>query len=214
MTKLKLFALIFLLLVMTYTSYGQTDSAKAERDAVKQEMMEMNEKINSYLSDKTSSNESRMIQELNKKWSHFADSVKSQLAMQQLEIADLKARLKALEEKKPETPEVVTTKFDNVLAVLYFDMGSYTLSTENKATIKKIVQEHGNKILQLVAYTDWIGNNEYNQNLSNQRAKSVQDELTSLGFLIQNMRIYSRGKMADENEKLSAKECRRVEIRF
>ncbi len=214
MTRLKLFALCLLLLVMSYTSYGQQDSAKAERDAVKQEMMDMNEKINSYLSDKTASNESRMIQDLNKKWSHFADSVKAQLAMQQLEIADLKARLKALEEKKPETPEVVTTKFDNVLAVLYFDMGSYTLSAENKATIKKIVQEHGNKILQLVAYTDWIGNNEYNQNLSNQRAKAVQDELTSLGFLIQNMRIYSRGKMADENEKLSAKECRRVEIRF
>ncbi len=214
MTRLKLFALFFLLLEISYTSYGQQDSAKAERDAVKQEMMEMNEKINSYLSDKTASNESRMIQELNKKWSHFADSVKAQLAMQQLEIADLKARLKALEEKKPETPEVVTTKFDNVLAVLYFDMGSYSLSAENKATVKKIVQEHGNKILQLVAYTDWIGNNEYNQNLSKQRAKAVQDELTSLGFLIQNMRIYSRGKMADENEKLSAKECRRVEIRY
>lgn len=214
MTKLKLFALCLLLLVVSYTSYGQQDSAKADRDAVKQEMLEMNEKINSYLSDKTASNESRLIQELNKKWSHFVDSVKSQLIVQQLEIADLKARLKALEEKKPETPEVVTTKFDNVLAVLYFDMGSYALSVENKATIKKLVQEHGNKILQLVAYTDWIGNNEYNQNLSNQRAKAVQDELTSLGFLIQNMRIYSRGKMAEENEKLSAKECRRVEIRF
>lgn len=197
--------------------FSQSDSSTASREAIRLEMIEMRQTLNTYLNQKTASEAGggQVYIELSKKWTALNDSLYKKLALQQQEIDSLKARLGRLEEKNISKPEVVTTKFENVLAVLYFDVGSASLSNEYKILIKKMVAENPNKVLQLVAYTDWVGNDEFNQKLSDQRAFSVQQELTANGFSIQNLKIYSRGKMAEEeSEKLSAKECRRVEIRY
>jgi outer membrane protein OmpA-like peptidoglycan-associated protein len=93
-------------------------------------------------------------------------------------------------------------------------VGSFELSAENKAIIRKVAKEHGDKQLQVVAYTDWVGNDEYNQNLSSERATAVQREFIINGFASDHIKIYSRGKMVSKQENLSAKECRRVEIRY
>ncbi|OYU97293.1 MAG: hypothetical protein CFE21_03090 [Bacteroidetes bacterium B1(2017)] len=192
---------------------AQTDTGLVARAEIKSEMEDMRNKIDAYLKENNSTDMASAAKELNKKWNTKFDSLVAITSTQQAEIAVLKQRLSALENAKVAKPEVVTTKFDKVLAVVYFEVGSYKLSPENKAIIQKVVAEHGSSVLQLVAYTDWVGNDEFNQQLSNERANSVQSELLSSGFLITNLRTYARGKAAKETEKLSAAECRRVEIR-
>jgi len=207
---LKYCCIILLLSLFTNTSFAQLDSTKVNNQMVKQEMNEMLAKLNAYLAQNSPNNTgSNLYGELNS----YKESMAKTIAAQQQEINELKLRLKTLEDKKV-MPEVVTKKFDNIIGVLYFEVGSFALSEENKMVVKKVVQNYGNKTLQLVAYTDWTGNNENNQKLSEQRALAVQNELTNNGFKIQDLKTYSRGKMAVENEKLSAKECRRVEIRY
>lgn len=215
MTKLlKYCCVILLLLVLANNSFAQLDSNKVNNQMVKQEMNEMLAKLNAYLAQNSPYNTgSNLYGELNNNLNSYKETMAKTIAAQQQEINDLKLRLKALEDKKV-MPEVVTKKFDNIIGVLYFEVGSFAMSEENKMVVKKVVQNYGNKTLQLVAYTDWTGNDETNQKLSEQRALAVQNELTNNGFQIQDLKTYSRGKMAEENEKLSAKECRRVEIRY
>lgn len=212
---LKYCCIVVLLLLFTQNLFGQLDSNKIKNEAVKQEMTAMFNKINVFLAEQSPNQPNMSLYvELNNNWNKYKDSVANALAKQQQEINELKGRLKALEDKKVIMPEVITKKFDNIIGVLYFEVGSFALSEENKMVVKKVVQNYGNKTLQLVAYTDWTGNDETNQKLSEQRALAVQNELTNNGFQIQDLKTYSRGKMAEENEKLSAKECRRVEIRY
>ncbi|MDP1728526.1 MAG: OmpA family protein [Bacteroidota bacterium] len=217
MTRIvKLACLVLMVLMGSKKSDCQTDeSGKTERLDIKNEVIEMRNRLALFLDDADTSGQlTKAKLEFNNKLNHLKDSVGNLLKQQQQEIEELKIRLKTLEDAKPATAEVVSVKFDNILEVLYFDVGSFALSDENKVKIKKLVQQHGNKILQLVSYTDWVGNDEYNRQLSNQRALAVQKELTGEGVQLQKIKIYARGKMADENEKLSAKECRRVEIRY
>ncbi len=212
--KTKYCFFIILFFFKTVNLFAQIDSTKANKAAVKQEMVSMQQQLNSFLLNNSSNNNSQSVSILIPNWQLKFDSIHVKLEEQQKEIEELKKRLIALETKKATTPEVVSKKFDNVIGVLYFELGSYVLSEENKSIINNIIKLHSDKTLQLVAYTDWTGNNETNQKLSDQRALSVQNELTNNGILIQNLRIYSKGKMAEENQNLSAKECRRVEIRY
>jgi len=205
---------VILFLTWINEAKSQTDSSKFERVEVRNEITDMRDKINVFLSEQVTNDPlTNLNRELSLKLNTYIDSMNNRLNRQQLEIEDLRKQIKTINDKKIVEPEVVTEKYDNIIAVLYFDIGSYTLSEENKITIRKIVNENNDKTIQLVAYTDWVGNNEFNQQLSNKRATVVQNELTANGFQIPNIKIYSRGKMAEENEKLPAKECRRVEIR-
>lgn len=211
---LKNCCIVLMLLLFAQNSFAQIDSNKIKNQVVKEEMVAMQQQLNTFLMANSAENSNQSIINLNSIWQVKFDSLQAKFIAQQNEINQLKNRLLALETKKQATPEVVSKKFENVIGVLYFDLGSSILSEENKNIIKNIIKAHGDKTLQLVAYTDWTGNNETNQKLSDQRALSVQNELTNNGILIQNLRIYSKGKMAEENQNLSAKECRRVEIRW
>lgn len=208
--------MLILFLMGSKKSDCQTyDSSMTERLDIKNDIIEMRNRLTMFLGDADTSGRLTGVKvEFNNKLNHLKDSMGNLLTQQQQEIDDLKLRLKSLEDAKPAAAEVVSVKFDNILEVLYFDIGSYALSEENKVKIKKLVQQHSDKILQLVSYTDWVGNDDYNQQLSNQRALTVQKALTGDGVSLQKIKIYARGKMAEESEKLSAKECRRVEIRY
>lgn len=187
---------------------GQTPTDAQEKEAAKQEMLQMRAKLDTYLNTKTESESNPQLA------APSLDSMARQIKELQDELAILKAELQNLKNAKPEQPEVVTKKFDNILAVVYFEVGSSTLSEADKQLIKQLIAKHSDKTLQLVAYTDWTGNNETNQLLSDKRALAVQQEMTLNGFSMNQIKTYARGKMADESQNLPAKECRRVEIRF
>ncbi len=207
--------LVLLFALFANNLFAQLDSTKTDNIVVKQEMGDMLTKLNAFLAqNSTEGANANLYHQLNANINLYKDSINKVIAAQQQAIIDLRAQIETLKNANITKPEVVNKKFENLVGVLYFEVGSSDLTEENKAIVKKVIAEHGDKILQIVSYTDWTGNNEINQKLSDKRALSVQNELTNNGFLIQNLKTYSRGKMAQESTNLSAKECRRVEIRY
>jgi outer membrane protein OmpA-like peptidoglycan-associated protein len=195
----------------------QADSMRHERDAVKEQLVAMNDKLNKFLGSNMSPEMVSAIgQVVDMKWTAYTDSLTTVNKRQQMDIEQLKSRIREIEEKLKQMSdqnhqdELMERKLD----VLYFDVGSFTLSAENKAIIRKIAHANADKTLQIVAYTDWVGDDGYNQALSSERAAAVQRELLICGFAQERIKIYSRGKMVSKQENLSAQECRRVEIRY
>lgn len=71
--------------------------------------------------------------------------------------------------------------FENV----FFEFDEYSLKPESISSLKRLVKflaENPNVNILIVGHTDNVGNANYNQNLSLQRAKSVQDYLIGQGF--------------------------------
>ena len=71
--------------------------------------------------------------------------------------------------------------FENV----FFEFDKYELKAESVSSLKRLVKfltENPNVNILITGHTDNVGNIAYNQNLSLQRAKSVQDYLVEQGF--------------------------------
>lgn len=104
----------------------------------------------------------------------------------------------------------------------YFDFDKSELKPEGKAVVKKISTEL-NKVgtkgtLKMEGHTDSIGTREYNQNLSEERAKSVENEFKKN---ITNEKIqydtkgYGEDKpIADNTTEEGRAQNRRVDIKF
>ncbi|MBC9795207.1 OmpA family protein [Sinomicrobium weinanense] len=105
-------------------------------------------------------------------------------------------------------------------AVLYinFDLDKATLKPEGKEAVDEIAKAlQGNEDLKVAihGYTDNSGGNTHNQELSEDRAQSVLDELVSLG--IDGSRLSSRGfgaqdPIADNGSEEGRAKNRRVEL--
>ncbi|MEB2781829.1 OmpA family protein [Algoriphagus sp. C2-6-M1] len=81
--------------------------------------------------------------------------------------------------------------FENV----FFEFDEYILKNESISSLKRLVKflsENPNVNILITGHTDNVGSANYNQNLSLQRAKSVQDYLTSQGF--HQARVLVEGK--------------------
>ncbi len=82
---------------------------------------------------------------------------------------------------------------DAGLETFYFTFDSYTLPTEELGKIEAAAQyllDHPSYVMVLEGHCDERGSNEYNLSLSEQRAISVRDYMTSLG--IDTMRLQTR----------------------
>jgi peptidoglycan-associated lipoprotein len=66
---------------------------------------------------------------------------------------------------------------------VYFDFNESAITTEGSATLQRNADciKKTNRAVQLVGHTDSRGTEEYNLALSNQRANSVKNYLSSLG---------------------------------
>ncbi len=74
---------------------------------------------------------------------------------------------------------------DAGLATFYFTFDSYTLPSEELGKIEAAAQyllDHPTYVMVLEGHCDERGSNEYNLSLSEQRALSVRDYMTSLGI--------------------------------
>ncbi len=99
-----------------------------------------------------------------------------------------------------------------------FDFDSTQIKPGFYATLDKIanvVVRYGKTQLTIVGHTDNVGSSQYNQTLSERRAKAVNDYLINKGILLQRLEFLGRGETAaratnvtEEGRRLN----RRVEI--
>ncbi len=138
-----------------------------------------------------------------------------QQAVQQKE--ELRARLLAQLNQVLQTKDSARGLIVSMPDVL-FDFNKYTLKPEARerlARVSGIVLAYPDLHLQVEGYTDSIGSDEYNQELSEKRAATVRDYLVSSGVSINNVVAEGFGKadpVADNSTAAGRKLNRRVDM--
>ncbi len=118
----------------------------------------------------------------------------------------------------PVIPEEVKKRVDVAAKNILFITGSYKLvATSNKGLndVVKIMQENPEMKLAIDGHTDWVGSDEMNQTLSDNRANAVKTYITGKG--IDESRITSAGHgesmpIADNKTAAGRQKNRRVEL--
>lgn len=116
-----------------------------------------------------------------------------------------------------ETRETARGLIVNMSDVL-FDTGKYTLkpgAREKLSKIAGIVIAHPGLTLEVEGHTDNVGGDEYNQKLSEQRAKSVQDYLVAQGLNAASVSAKGFGKtqpVVSNDTAVGRQKNRRVEM--
>jgi outer membrane protein OmpA-like peptidoglycan-associated protein len=128
-----------------------------------------------------------------------ADAERSRKAAEQAEAekSDLRAKLLAQLNTILQTRDSARGLIVNMSDVL-FDTGSYTLkpgAREKLAKISGILLAHPGLTLQIEGHTDSVGSDQYNQQLSEKRAGSVQDFLVQQGVAAGSVSAIGFGKM-------------------
>ena len=116
--------------------------------------------------------------------------------------------------KEPLTP-------DNAKYLTFFDFDSADVDESARNVLKAIVDEMRTNpslnTLQIVGHADTSGPQSYNQSLSLQRAKTVQDALVDLGVNASRIDVSSRGEndlLVETSDNVREPANRRVEILF
>jgi outer membrane protein OmpA-like peptidoglycan-associated protein len=146
----------------------------------------------------------------------------AQLAEQQRQQAiqqqqQMRARLLAQLNQVLQTRDTAKGLIVSMPDVL-FDFNKYTLKPEARerlAKISGIVLAYPDLKLQIEGFTDSIGSDEYNQQLSEKRAESVRDYLVGNGVNMNNVAAVGMGKadpIADNSTAEGRKLNRRVEL--
>jgi outer membrane protein OmpA-like peptidoglycan-associated protein len=138
-----------------------------------------------------------------------------QQAIQQKE--EMRARLLAQLNQVLQTRDTAKGLIVSMPDVL-FDFNKYTLKPEARerlARISGIVLAYPDLKLQIEGFTDSIGSDEYNQELSEKRAEAVRDYLVSNGVNMNSVAAVGMGKadpIADNSTAQGRKLNRRVEM--
>jgi outer membrane protein OmpA-like peptidoglycan-associated protein len=125
---------------------------------------------------------------------------------------DLEAALADLKASKTDRGLVIT------LSDVFFETGRDDLKSGARPTLDKLntlLQEYPTRRVQIEGFTDNVGSDDYNQGLSERRANSVRDALTSMG--ISSDRILTRGlgkssPVAGNDTSAGRQQNRRVEV--
>ena len=143
-----------------------------------------------------------------------AEQARQQVEQQKEELrARLLAQLNQVLQTKDSARGLIVSMPD-----VLFDFNKYTLKPEARerlARISGIVLAYPDLRLQVEGYTDSIGSDEYNQELSEKRAATVRDYLVSSGVSINNVVAQGFGKadpVADNSTAAGRKLNRRVDL--
>lgn len=122
---------------------------------------------------------------------------------------------------------VDVTETDNGQAILVnlpegvtFDVASYSLKPEFRATLTQIAQsmnQYPNSLIDVYGHTDSTGSDAYNQTLSENRARTVANYLTMQGVSASRIRSQGMGEtmpIADNATEEGRRRNRRVEIKI
>ena len=97
---------------------------------------------------------------------------------------------------------------------IYYDFDKATLRMEAYPELNKLLQflkDNPNANVELSSHTDARGSDEYNQRLSNERAKSVVDYLIANGITKSRLIAVGMGEKAILNQCVNGATCRDVE---
>jgi outer membrane protein OmpA-like peptidoglycan-associated protein len=116
--------------------------------------------------------------------------------------------------------EQILMNRDYILKNIQFEFDSYVLLRSSHVELDKVVnflKSNTTVTVRLLGHTDFLGTDEYNIKLSQDRSRSVADYLISKGIEPQRINTYGFGKSrplllekTDEARSIN----RRVEIRF
>ncbi len=101
---------------------------------------------------------------------------------------------------------------------LLFDYNSDRIkpaAAENLRNLARSLNNYPNTDLVIVGHTDDIGSDEFNQDLSQRRARAAANYLASLGVSTGRLRTYGRGEsepVAANTSEASRQQNRRVEV--
>lgn len=135
-------------------------------------------------------------------------------------------QIKELKEKTEGTGVDVTTTDDgkailvNLPDGVTFDVASYTLKPEFRATLSQVAQsmnEYPNSLIDVYGHTDSTGSDAYNQTLSENRARTVANYLISQGVSAARIRSQGFGEtlpVASNDTEEGRMKNRRVEIKI
>ena len=135
-------------------------------------------------------------------------------------------QIKELKEKTEGTGVDVTTTDDgkailvNLPDGVTFDVASYTLKPEFRATLTQVAQsmnEYPNSLIDVYGHTDSTGSDAYNQTLSENRARTVANYLISQGVSAARIRSQGFGEtlpVASNDTAEGRTKNRRVEIKI
>jgi len=136
---------------------------------------------------------------------------------------------KQIKELKEQTAGsgVDVTETDNGSAILVnlpdgvtFDVGSYTLRPEFRATLDKVAEsliQYPNSLVDVYGHTDSTGSDAFNQTLSENRARTVLNYLVSRGVPAARLRSQGFGEtlpVASNDTAEGRAKNRRVEIKI
>ena len=136
---------------------------------------------------------------------------------------------KQIKELKEQTAGsgVDVTPADNGQAILVnlpegvtFDVGSYSLHPEFRATLDKVadnLKQYPNSLIDVYGHTDSTGSDAYNQTLSENRARTVANYLSMQGVTPARIRSQGYGEtmpVADNTTDEGRRKNRRVEIKI
>lgn len=146
-----------------------------------------------------------------------AEKARQAAAKAEAEKAEMRKQLLAQLNSILQTNDSARGLIVNMSDVL-FDTGSYTLKTgarEKLAKISGILLAHPGLTLQIEGHTDSVGSDEFNQQLSEQRAGSVRDFLAEQGVPVSSITARGFGKtqpVATNDTPEGRQKNRRVEI--
>lgn len=122
---------------------------------------------------------------------------------------------------------VDVTQVDNGQAILVnlpegvtFDVGSYALRPQFRATLDKVadsLNQYPNSLVDVYGHTDSTGSDAYNQTLSENRARTVANYLSMQGVAPARIRSQGMGEtlpVADNTTDEGRRKNRRVEIKI
>src|SRR6202521_4230053 len=138
-------------------------------------------------------------------------------AQAETEKAELRARLLIQFNAILQTRDTARGLIVNMSDVL-FDTAKYSLRPEAREKLAKvsgILSGHPGLRMQVEGHTDSVGGDDYNQQLSEQRAMSVRDYLTQAGIPVNSVTARGFGKtqpVASNNTGSGRQQNRRVEL--
>jgi outer membrane protein OmpA-like peptidoglycan-associated protein/tetratricopeptide (TPR) repeat protein len=114
----------------------------------------------------------------------------------------------------------ITVGSKTILKNIFFDFGKATLKPESSSELerlKKLLKEESSIKIEISGHTDNKGSAEYNQKLSENRAKAVADYLIAGGIKKERMTIIGYGKqqpIASNDKEEGRKQNNRIEYKI
>lgn len=136
------------------------------------------------------------------------------------ECHDVQAPVEQEPVQAPQTQTVMQSDVITLAADTYFDFDKSTLKAEGKQAIQQLASELNQrgaevKKITIVGHTDSVGSEQYNQGLSERRARSVGDYMLENGVPASLIQAYGQGEsqpVATNKTAAGRAQNRRVEI--